>query len=216
MLMKVRHQPMLLLILGGMLVVTGTFESKMVLGPTQRQWWFKNWLLVLSCVEPFLISLIIAVQVRFENQRTSMNPVLSLPSRSGWLENFIASTYLILASFVLCLLLILSPLIGIDDFGLALLCLLILGVVWLPLLEYFALLYHYLLAIFLGVVSLPFIIYYGTQLMGSGVWQFLPWVYSARIYALTVTKVLNCTIITVLVTVAEYLVLEWRFNRKEG
>lgn len=213
---KIKHQPRLLIVLVMCLLPDVYVYWATGNGYFHRQLWFPTYLLVLNCLEPFIISLIVATQLRFENQRSSFNLVLSLPSRTKWLLTFTLNTCLILFALLLVpLLLVINhfPMNGLVDYAVSLG---VLGLVWVPLLVDVGLIHGYLACLLCGAVSLPFMIYYGTSTMGIGLWQCLPWVWNVKVFTLLHSGLGRAVLVSLITTVLEQLVANWRFNRKEG
>lgn len=215
--LKIKHQPLLLGVLLLVILYGLYFLFKMKNLPDDSEL-FKTAVVYLNCLTPFLLSLIVAIQKRFEDQKPNCNSVLSMPKRTKWLLSFSLGTYSIWLTNVLIFNLIFLgfsrlPLTAYENLWISLA---IMNLVWLPIVEYIGIIHGYLASIIIGAIATPFMIYYGTTVLGVGLWRVTPWVYSTKIYLVSSPELVLMVITILVITLFEQLLVNWRFNKFIG
>lgn len=217
-LLKIRHQPMLLGVLGTVIMYGLYFLLKVKSQTSDSIYWSKVGLVYLNCLTPFLMSLIVAIQRRFEEQRYNLNSVLSLPSRGRWLLTFELETYGIWLLNILILNVMFAVLTSLPyrAFSFLWLSLAIFSIVWIPILTLIGIEDGYLASLIVGIMSIPFMIYYGTTELGSTVWRFIPWVYDTKIFLIYSGRLEWLLVIVIGVVIIEQWVAILCFSRWNG
>lgn len=85
-----------------------------------------------------------------------------------------------------------------------------------PIVEYIGIIHGYLASIIIGAIATPFMIYYGTTVLGVGLWRVTPWVYSTKIYLVSSPELVLMVITILVITLFEQLLVNWRFNKFIG
>ncbi|MGL5900597.1 MAG: hypothetical protein ACRCZW_13245 [Lactobacillaceae bacterium] len=216
--LKIKHQLLLLAVMLLVVLYGLYFSFKIRDTPVNGDLWFKNCLVYLNCLAPFFISLIIAIQKKFEDQKPNFNSVLSRPSRTKWLLNFILGTYIIwlMNVLIISLLFLIFNNLPYKEYINLWVSLALLGLIWIPVIEYFGIIHGYLASIAVGIMAIPFMIYYGTTTLGTGLWRFIPWIYGTRIYLVSEPQLIWMIITTLVLTLGEQLLINWRFNNWGG
>lgn len=221
-LLKVKHQPMLLGVFG-LVIMYGLYFLLKAKAKTQTQtnglfYWSKIGLVYLNCLTPFLMSLIVAIQRKFEDQRHNFNSVLSLPSRSRWLFTFELETsgIWLLNIVILNIIFATSTSLPYRSFAFLWLSLALFSVVWIPVLALVGIEYGYLASLTVGVMSIPFMIYYGTTELGGTVWRFMPWVYNTKIFLIYPGHFERLLVVLIGITAMEQWLAILCFNRWNG
>ncbi|USS90258.1 hypothetical protein [Fructilactobacillus carniphilus] len=216
--LKIKHQPLLL----GISLLIGLygiyFGLKSKASPMTGTLWTKTAIVYLNCLAPCLLSLILAIQRRFEDQRPNFNGILSLPKRTSWLLGFSLSTYWM---WLINILIFNLLMVTIGDFSIRMslnlwVSLAILNLVWVPIIEYVGIMHGYLACIGVGIMTIPFMIYYGTTALGAGLWYLIPWVYGAKIYLVSPFRLMGMVLVVLLITTVEQIIVNWRFNHWSG
>lgn len=215
---KIRHQPLLFGILIMSIGYAAYFIFKIKTQPTAQDFWFKTSVVYLNCLEPFFLSLIAAVQRKFEDKASNLNRILSFPRRTSWLLSWAGQTYLLwlLNLFVINLLFLVFTHLSGKYYVCFWLSLAILGIIWIPIIEFFSILHGYMAGLVTGFISIPFTVYYGTSQLGASTWRLLPWVYHVKIYLIPTTQLVNFLLIVVIITLLEQILVNWRFNHWVG
>lgn len=217
-LLKAKRQPLLLGVLVMLVCYSSYFIFKARSQPSAEVYWFKNFVVYLNCLQPFFFNLIVAVQRRFEDQSSNFNRILALPSRSKWLINFTAQTYLIwiLNLVIMNFLFVCFTSLAMKTYLMFWLSLAILGSVWLPIIDFISIIYGYVAGFVIGIIAIPFTIYYGTEQLGTSIWRIIPWVYNAKIYLISSQRLVWFILIIAVVTLIKQLLANWRFNNWLG
>ena len=216
--LKIKHQPFLLgvltLVIGyGLLIVW-----KMRSSPDNSDIWFKNGLVYLNCLTPFFFFFIIAIQRKFEDHRPNFYSVLSSPSRTKWLLAFSLGAYTIWLMNLLTfsLLFWIFTKVPFSEYVNLWVSEAFLGMIWVPIIEYFGIIHSYLASIVVGVMTIPFTIYYGTTQLGIDLWRMIPWVYSIKIYLIPKSQLIWMILVILTCTLLEQLLVNWCFNNWTG